>query len=157
MRRSIAKKRKINPDEKYKNRFIKKLINNIMQKGKLIKAENICYTALENAARECKENVIDFFEKVLANTSPTKNIVPRRYGGMTYSVPKVVPEEKRALLAVKILTKVARANVRKQGKKISDCLYTTLISARKNEGEIADYMGNLRRTIQENEAFSHLI
>lgn len=157
MRRNTAEKRRINPDTKYQDVFIRKLINNMMEKGKLIKAENICYDALEKAAAEMKEEVTDFFHKAVGNASPTKTIVPRRYGGTTYSIPKPIEEEKRPLLAVKIIARIAKAAVRKTGKPIRDCLFNTLMSARKNEGEVAEHLGNLRRTIQENEAFSHLL
>lgn len=157
MRRNVISARKICPDYKYNNVLIRKLINNMMEKGKLVKAENICYYALEKAAEEMKESVLDFFQKVLSNTSPVKNLIPRRYGGTTYSIPKTVAEEKRPLLAIKIITRIAKNSIRKKGQQAKECLYATLLSARNNEGEVAEHLSALKKNIQANEAFSHLL
>src|SRR2546430_12322335 len=86
-RRHSAEKREINPDPKYGNLVVSKLMNVIMRAGKKSVAETIVYGALDIIEGKTKQNPIGVFEQALANVMPSIEVRSRRVGGATYQVP----------------------------------------------------------------------
>ena len=64
-RRHSAEKREINPDPKYGNLVVSKLMNVIMRAGKKSVAEGIVYGALEIIETKTKQNPVAIFEQAL--------------------------------------------------------------------------------------------
>src|SRR5215475_14049284 len=80
-RRHSAEKREINPDPKYGNLVVSKLMNVIMRAGKNSVAESIVYGALEIIEGKTKQNPVSIFEQALDNVMPSIEVRSRRVGG----------------------------------------------------------------------------
>src|SRR2546429_6924859 len=80
-RRHSAEKREINPDPKYGNLVVSKLMNVIMRAGKKSVAEGIVYGALEIIETKTKQNPVAIFEQALDNVMPSIEVRSRRVGG----------------------------------------------------------------------------
>src|SRR5258707_3368664 len=94
-RRHSAEKREINPDPKYGNLVVSKLMNVIMRAGKKSVAEGIVYGALEIIETKTKQNPVAIFEQALDNVMPSIEVRSRRVGGATYQVPVEVRTTRR--------------------------------------------------------------
>src|SRR2546430_7319291 len=86
-RRHSAEKREINPDPKYGNLVVSKLMNVIMRAGKKSVAEGIVYGALEIIETKTKQNPVAIFEQALDNVMPSIEVRSRRVGGGGYHGP----------------------------------------------------------------------
>jgi small subunit ribosomal protein S7 len=155
MRRRRAEKRNVLPDRKYGNVLISRLINKIMIAGKKSIAEDICYTALENAAKKTSSEVLPFFEKVLDNSGPKRKVVARRFGGTTYSVPKEVKNEERPLKAISLIVQTFRDIAYSQGKKSANVLEEVLVQSYNNTGPAVSTKEKMHKTAEANAAFAH--
>src|SRR5262249_7995177 len=76
-RRHSAEKREINPDPKYGNLVVSKLMNVIMRAGKKSVAEGIVYGALEIIETKTKQNPVAIFEQALDNVMPSIEVRSR--------------------------------------------------------------------------------
>src|SRR5260221_14545834 len=83
-RRHSAEKREINPDPKYGNLVVSKLMNVIMRAGKKSVGEGIVYGALEIIETKTKQNPVAIFEQALDNVMPWIEVRSRRVGGGAY-------------------------------------------------------------------------
>src|SRR5258708_35761452 len=100
-RRHSAEKREINPDPKYGNRVVSKLMNVIMRAGKKSGAEGIVYGALEIIETKTKQNPVAIFEQALDRVMPSIEVRSRRVGGATYRVPVEVRTTRRQALRIR--------------------------------------------------------
>src|SRR5215470_1326653 len=107
-RRHSAEKREINPDPKYGNLVVSKLMNVIMRAGKKSVAEGIVYGALEIIETKTKQNPVAIFEQALDNVMPSIEVRSRRVGGATYQVPVEVRATRRDSLAMRWIVQSAR-------------------------------------------------
>src|ERR671934_71098 len=107
-RRHSADKREINPDPKFGNLVVSKLMNVIMRAGKKSVAEKIVYGALDIIEGKTKQNPIVVFEQALENVMPSIEVRSRRVGGATYQVPVEVRTTRRQALGIRWIIAAAR-------------------------------------------------
>jgi small subunit ribosomal protein S7 len=74
-RKGPAPSRVILPDPVYGSELLQRFINRLMLDGKKVKAEDIVYTALKNAAEKVGDEPLEVFDKALSNimARPTRS------------------------------------------------------------------------------------
>lgn len=153
MRGKRAKKREQIGDRKYNSLTIARLINKVMQDGKKTLAENLVYTALENAAREAKEkDIIVFINRVIDNIKPALEIRARRVGGANYQVPVPVSPRRQETLAIRWIVDSSRV---KSGASFDKILTTELLNGYNGEGDAVKKKQDTERMAEANRAFAH--
>ncbi len=152
MRRPIKKRIIIEPDIKYSNVLIAKLINKIMKAGKRSVARNIVYSALEIAEKQTKKPAIEVFEKAMDNVSPAVELKSKRVGGANYQVPVEVRPDRRDALAIRWMVDSARSQ---KGKPMAKKLAEELINAFNNTGGAIKKKQDTHRMAEANKAFAH--
>ena len=108
MRRRTAQKRIINPDVKYIDFTLAKLMNYLMLDGKKSVAEKVVYGALDIIEEKLKRNPIEVFHEVLKKVRPAVEVRSTRVGGATYQVPTEVRSERSVALGLRWLIGAAR-------------------------------------------------
>lgn len=152
MRRKRNVKRDLNPDVKYQNTVVEKLINYVMEDGKKSTARNIVYSAFEILERQAKKPAMDVFDEAMRNVMPVVEVKSRRIGGANYQVPREVRGERRMALAFRWLLDAAR---KKTGKPMAEKLAEELLLATKNEGNAIKKKMDTHRMAEANKAFAH--
>lgn len=162
MRGKQATKRKIDPDPKYNNLLVAKLINRVMEKGKKFQARKIVYQALEIIDQKIKNNEIEnlgdiknsveLFDQAIKNIAPVVEVKGRRIGGANYQIPIQVRGDRRYFLAFSWLLTSAKS---RKGKPISEKLALEIIEAFNNTGESIRVKDNIQRMAEANRAFAH--
>ena len=152
MRRPIKKRIIIEPDIKYSNVLIAKLINKIMKAGKRSVARNIVYSALEIAEKQTKKPAIEVFEKAMDNVSPAVELKSKRVGGANYQVPVEVRPDRRDALAIRWMVDSARSQ---KGKPMAKKLAEELVNAFNNTGGAIKKKQDTHRMAEANKAFAH--
>lgn len=155
MRRSRAIKRDIKPDDRFENSKISLLINNFMIGGKKSIATRICYKALEKASEITKIGVNEMFEIILKNVSPQKKVVPRRFGGSTYDIPREINETIRFKHGIKFIVQCLRSEVASKGKNSLEVLTNLLVLSYNGEGPAFDKKTQLHKKADDNLSFAH--
>jgi small subunit ribosomal protein S7 len=151
-RRHSAEKREINPDPKFGNLVVSKLMNVIMRAGKKSVAEKIVYGALDIIEGKTKQNPIGVFEQALENVMPSIEVRSRRVGGATYQVPVEIRGERRMSLGVRWLVQAAR---KRNGKSMSEKLAAELVDAMNGLGAAVKRREDTHKMAEANKAFSH--
>ena len=126
MRRPVKKKSHLEPDIKYSNLLVAKLINYVMQAGKKSIASRVVYDALEIAEQKAGKPGLEVFEKAMENVSPQMELRSRRIGGANYQVPIEVRPERKVALALRWIIESARSQ---KGKPMCEKLAEELINA----------------------------
>ncbi len=153
MRRKRNYQRTLEPDLRYGNVNVEKLINHVMQSGKKSVARTIVYDALEKVKQIAKaEDVTAVFEEAIKNVSPILEVKSRRIGGATYQVPREVRGERRLTLAMRWLIAAAKS---KKGKPMAEKLAEEIMLATKNEGAAVKKKQDTHRMAEANRAFAH--
>lgn len=152
MRRKRNVKRDINPDVKYLNTTVEKLINYVMKEGKKSIARDIVYEAFAILEREGKKPALELFEEAMRNVQPVVEVKSRRIGGANYQVPREVRGERRMALAFRWLLEAAR---KKTGRPMAQKLAEELFLATKNEGNAVKKKMDTHRMAEANKAFAH--
>ena len=152
MRRKRNVKRDINPDVKYLNTTVEKLINYVMKEGKKSVARDIVYEAFAILEREGKKPALELFEEAMRNVQPVVEVKSRRIGGANYQVPREVRGERRMALAFRWLLDAAR---KKTGRPMAQKLAEELLLATKNEGNAFKKKMDTHRMAEANKAFAH--
>jgi len=148
---SKYKKHIIEPDARYNNVVVSKLINYIMERGKKTIATRIVYEAFDIIKEKTKKDPIEIFEKAIQNTSPVLEVRSKRIGGANYQVPMEVSKDRRIALSFRWIIAAA-----KKGKgTMKDKLAKELIQASNNEGEAIKKKENVHRMAEANKAFAH--
>ncbi len=93
-------KRDINPDIRYNNVLVSKMINKIMQHGKKRLAERLLYSAMDEIQAKLKHEPVEVFEGAIRNVSPQLQVRAKRIGGATYQVPMEVRGDRKIHLAM---------------------------------------------------------
>src|SRR6266568_2551672 len=102
--------RKLNPDRKYNNVLVQRMINKSMLNGKKQVAERAVYSAMEIAAQKLKsESPAEVFEKAIKNIYPSVEVKSRRVGGANYQIPFPVAGHRQQHLAYMWFVGAARA------------------------------------------------
>ncbi|MBN2479993.1 MAG: 30S ribosomal protein S7 [Parachlamydiales bacterium] len=152
-RRRRAEKRKADPDPKYNNLTIAKLINKIMMNGKKTIARKIVYDAIEGFAKKIgASDPVEAFEKALENAKPSLEIKSRRIGGATYQVPIEIAPDRRTALAMRWIITFSRAKV---GRCMADGLITELSDCYNNQGSTIKKKEDTHKMAEANKAFAH--
>lgn len=150
------KKRKIQrepvqPDFKYHNIAASVLIKNILKMGKLTKAENIFYRALDLIKEKTQQEPVSVFEKAIKNVKPLLEIKPRRVGGATYQVPVEVRHARGVLLALRWILMYAR---QRKGQPMHVRLASEIIDASNNTGNSIKKKDDTHRMAEANKVFA---
>jgi small subunit ribosomal protein S7 len=151
-RRHAAEKRKINPDAKFGEIIITKLMNCLMEDGKKSVAENIVYGALDIVEAKLKQNPLEVFKEALKNIRPAIEVRSRRVGGATYQVPTDVREDRSIALALRWLIIAAKKRAEKT---MRERLAGEIIDAFNNRGGAAKKREDTHKMADANKAFSH--
>ena len=151
-RRAVVKRSEVQPDSKFNNLTISKLVNKVMIGGKKTTAQRVVYDALDIiGAREGKEPVA-IMELGLRNATPLLEVKARRVGGATYQVPVEVRAGRNTALAIRWVLKAAKA---RSGKSMAEKLAAELIDASKAQGAAVKKREDTHKMAEANRAFAH--
>ena len=152
MRRTKPEKREIQPDLRYGNTNIQKLINHILKDGKKSTATSIVYDAMDMIEDAAKRDPVEVLELALSNVGPIMEVRPRRVGGATYQVPMEVDNHRKLTLAVRWILDAANA---RPGKSFAEKLSAELMEAANNQGTAIRKREETHKMAEANRAFSH--
>jgi len=152
MRRKQKYKKIIEPDSKYENTTITKLIKMIMLDGKLSVAERVVYDALAEVEKVTKTEPIETFELAIRNVSPVLEIKSKRVGGANYQVPREVRGDRRLTLALRWIIDASKA---KKGSPMAHRMADEILLAAKGEGSAMKKRNDTQRMAEANKAFAH--
>jgi small subunit ribosomal protein S7 len=152
MRKKRAEKRPIQPDPKYNDILVARMINTVLRKGKKNLARKIVYGALDIIAQKTKQNPLDVFRKAVSNVAPLIEVRSRRIGGATYQVPVEVREDRRISLALRWLRLYAK---QRKDKSMSARLASEILAAANGEGAAVKKREDTHRMAEANKAFAH--
>lgn len=152
MRGKRAPKRKIQPDMKYRNLTVAKLINYVMKNGKKIAAQKIVYRAFDIIKEKTQKEPVEILDSAVRNVSPSLEVRSKRVGGANYQVPIPVRKERQLLLAFRWMLDAAHA---KQGKPMHEKLAAELTAAANGEGDAVKKKADVQRMAEANRAFAH--
>src|SRR3989338_1441935 len=150
MRRPVKKRAIIEPDLKYSNLLVAKLINKIMESGKKSIANKIVYGALEKAEKTLGKPAMDVLQQAFDNAAPSMELKSRRIGGANYQVPIEVKPERRTTLAIRWIINSARSA---KGKAMQEKLAEEIINAFNNTGGAVKKKADTHRMAEANKAF----
>ena len=151
-RRHAAEKREFNPDPKYGDVVLTKLMNALMLDGKKSVSEGIIYDALNIISKKTKEKPIDFFHSAVDNVKPNLEVRSRRVGGATYQVPMEVRPIRAQTLAMKWIVDSAR---KRKEKTMKERIANELLDAFNNKGNAVKKREDVHKMAEANRAFSH--
>lgn len=151
-RRREVDKRVIDPDPKFNDRLVTKLINVVMQDGKKAVAEQIVYGAFELIEDRNKEEPIKVFKKAMENVKPSVEVKSRRVGGASYQVPFEVPTNRRVALGLRWLRDSARG---RSERTMQEKLAGELYDASQSRGLACKKREDTHRMAEANKAFAH--
>lgn len=143
----------INPDVKYNNNLVAKLIAHLMKQGKKSVAQAIVYGAFEIIDKQVKnQEALEVFDLAIKNASPVVEVKSRRIGGAHYQVPREVKGERKTTLAMRWIIRAAKT---KKGKPMKQKLAEEIIAASRNEGEAIRKKQETHKIAEANKAFAH--
>jgi small subunit ribosomal protein S7 len=145
-------KRLIEPDVRYNNVLVSKMINKVMHDGKKRLAEQLVYGALEICETKTKQPALEVFEAAIKNVSPQVQVKARRVGGATYQVPMEVKGDRKIHLAMTWMLDAARG---KSGAPFDKRLADELMNAYNNTGDAIKKKEDTHRMAEANKAFAH--
>lgn len=152
-RRSGVPKRDVLVDPIYSSKIVTKLINQVMEDGKKIVAQNIVYGAFDIIKEKTGAEPMDVFTQALENAKPVLETKPRRVGGATYQVPLEIRPERRQTLGIRWIVSFAR---KRNGEKTMDKkLAAELLDAYNNTGATVKRKEEMHRMAEANKAFAH--
>lgn len=151
-RRREVEKRNIDPDPKFNDRLVTKLINVVMEQGKKSIAEQIVYGAFDLIEARNKEEPIKVFKKAMENVKPSVEVKSRRVGGASYQVPIEVPANRRIALGLRWLRDSARG---RSERTMREKLAGELFDASQSRGMACKKREDTHRMAEANKAFAH--
>jgi small subunit ribosomal protein S7 len=152
MRRRRAKKREIDPDPKFGDVLIGKLINIVNIKGKKSIAERIVYGALDVLKEKTGKNPLDVFKQAIENVRPLLETKSRRVGGATYQVPVSVRVDRSNTLALRWMRTFARE---RKGKPMAVKLAEEIMDSYNKTGSSFKKREDTHKMAESNRAFAH--
>lgn len=151
-RRNSAPVRSVLPDPIYDSIVVRKLINQVMQDGKLSIAERLVYDAMNVLAEKTNESALDALTKALENVAPIVETRPRKIGGATYQVPTEVRPARKQTLAIRWVVLYAK----KRGERgMEHKLAGELFDAYNGTGGAVKKKDEVHRMAEANKAFAH--
>lgn len=151
-RRREVEKRNIDPDPKYNDRLVTKLVNVVMTQGKKAVAERIVYGAFDIIEDRNKEEAIKVFKKAMENVKPAVEVKSRRVGGASYQVPIEVPANRRVALGLRWLRDSARG---RSERTMQEKLAGEMYDASQNRGLACKKREDTHKMAEANKAFAH--
>lgn len=151
-RRREVPKRKINPDPKYGDRLVSKLINVLMLEGKKATAERIVYGALELVETRANEDPVKVFKRALDASKPSVEVKSRRVGGANFQVPVEVRPDRRVALGLRWLRDFARGRGERT---MRERLANEILDAAAGRGGAVKKREDTHRMADANKAFAH--
>lgn len=145
-------KRVLEPDLRYGNVMVTKLINKVMRGGKKRLAESLVYSALETIEKKGKQPALEIFDAAIKNVAPSVQVKAKRIGGATYQVPMEVRGDRKIHLAMTWILTAAR---NKSGKSFDQHLADELLNAFNNQGDAIKKREDTHRMAEANKAFAH--
>ncbi len=145
-------KRNLEPDIRYNNVMVTKLINKVMRGGKKRLAETLVYNAFEAVEAKMKQPALDIFETAIKNVSPQVQVKAKRIGGATYQVPIEVRGDRKIHLAMSWILGSAQS---KSGKSFDALLAGELMDAFNNTGDAVKKREDTHKMAEANKAFAH--
>ena len=145
--------RKLNPDRKYNNVLVQRMINKSMLNGKKQVAERAVYSAMEIAAQKLKsESPAEVFEKAIKNIYPSVEVKSRRVGGANYQIPFEVHGQRQNHLTTMWFVAAARS---RKGMGMEDRIANELVDAYNNQGAAVKKREDTHKMADANRAFAH--
>ena len=152
-RRRRVSKEETQPDPRYNNRLVQKLVNMMMHDGKKSIAEGIVYGSFETLKKASGSNdVLTVFHKSIENIRPHVELKARRVGGATYQIPIEVRHDRSMSLALRWLLNAARS---RRGAPMEKRLADELLAAFKSEGAAVRKREETHKMAEANRAFAH--
>lgn len=154
MRRPIKKRPTVNPDIKFGDVTVERLINYIMFRGQKETARKIVYAAFEliKNDKEGGGDPVEVFNTAMQNAGPMMEVRSRRVGGANYQVPREVRPERRTALALRWIIAAAR---KQNGIPMHKALANEILLAAKNEGDAVKKKEDTHKMAEANRAFAH--
>lgn len=152
-RRSGVPKKDVLVDPIYSSKVVTKLINQVMEEGKKIVAQNIVYGAFDIIKEKTGANPLDVYLQALENAKPVLETKPRRVGGATYQVPLEIRPERRQTLGIRWMVNFARK--RNAEKTMDKRLAAEIMDAYNNTGATIKRKEEMHRAAEANKAFAH--
>ena len=106
MRKTKPKKRILLPDQRYKDPYVTRFVNNMMFSGKKSKAYDIFYAAMdlvEERTKDIEKTPLEIFKQALENITPQVEVKSRRVGGATFQVPMEVRSDRKVSISMKAM------------------------------------------------------
>ncbi|MBI2343316.1 MAG: 30S ribosomal protein S7 [Deltaproteobacteria bacterium] len=144
--------RDIQPDRKYQDRLVSKLINQLMQRGKKSVAEHIVYGCFDLIAAQKRDDPLKLFRQGLENVKPVLEVRSRRVGGANYQVPVEVRSERRLSLGLRWMIGAARD---RNERTMEERLAAEILEAVENRGGGVRKREETHRMAEANKAFAH--
>lgn len=151
-RKGHISKREAQPDKKYNDIIIGKLINSVMLDGKKSTATRIVYGALDILGEKTKDDPLKVFQKALDNIKPELEVKARRVGGATYQVPIEVRPNRKLSLGLRWLIKYSKA---RSERTMAEKLAGELLDAFNNKGSSVKKREDTHKMAEANKAFAH--
>ena len=151
-RRHAAEKREFNPDPKYGDVVLTKLMNGLMKDGKKSVAETIVYGAFDEIERKSKQDPLKVFQEALNNVKPQVEVRSRRVGGATYQVPMEIRNDRAQALGIRWIIEMSR---NRSENTMTGRLSAELLDAAENRGGAVKKREDTHRMAEANKAFAH--
>ncbi len=152
MRRRTAAKRLIDPDPRFNDLIVAKMINMVMKSGKKPVAETIVYEAFDIVKEKTGKNPLEVFRQAVENVRPFLETKSRRVGGATYQVPVNVEEARSVALALRWMQDYAAS---RKGKPMSQKLAQEIIDSYQKTGSSVKKREDMHKMAESNRAFAH--
>ena len=155
MRKSKPKKRVLLPDPKFRDPYVTRFVNNLMEEGKKSISYGIFYDAIEIVSQKMKNDEkapLDIWKQALENITPQVEVKSRRVGGATFQVPMEIRPDRKASIGMKNLIFFAR---KRAGRSMSEKLAAEIMAAYNNEGAAYKKKEDTHKMAEANKAFAH--
>ena len=152
MRRRRAPKRKIDPDPRFQDLLVAKLINIVMERGKRALAERIVYGAFDVIKEKSGKDPLAVFKEALDNARPLLETKSRRVGGATYQVPVSVRADRGSTLALRWFRTYASD---RKGRPMSIKLAEEILDSYNKTGTTMKKREDIHKMAESNRAFAH--
>ena len=155
MRKKQAKKRPLEPDPRFKDQLVTRLVNNMMWNGKKSVAFSIFYDAIEivdQRKQDDEKSALEVWKEALSNVMPHVEVRSRRVGGATFQIPMQIRPDRKVSLAMKWLISFSR---KRNEKTMALRLASEILAASKEEGSAVKKRQDTHKMAEANKAFSH--
>jgi len=144
--------REIDPDPRYGDVLVAKVVNKVMWDGKKTIARKIVYEAMEIAAKKTKLSPLEALHRAIEKVRPEVEVRARRVGGATYQVPIEVSERRSISLAIRWLVEAAR---NRSEYRMAERLGNEIVDAIHERGGAFKKREDTHRMAEANQAFAH--